>query len=288
MRTQTMIGKYRLSVPQSELYGCCRSIGRNAPLYSSGKHSYQLADSRSNMTTLADAVSAPSSMTTIKKGFAVFGGPGDKNKQHMLPAYQIILGLDRDVTVVDPNGRSHKSRAIIIKPLVPHLVRRTGQIIVIFIAPESNLAWSKQKDGSLGDIEELDVKKLPFEIGSSRSEIVKAYENLIESPRPSMDPRLQTALRLLDTNLQNFSIAEVASRAGLSNSRLRTLARKELGLPLSTWVMWRKMVEGNKALSDGLTLSEAAVVGGFSDQAHFCRTMQRMCGLTPKSARRIF
>jgi len=104
----------------------------------------------------------------------------------------------------------------------------------------------------------------------------------------SLDPRLVAALEYLNQNLDNPSILTAAKRSGLSRSRMRTLAREQLGVPLSIWVTWRKIVEANKALSAGANLSEAALAGCFADQAHFSRTMKRMLGVTPTKALQIY
>ena len=103
-----------------------------------------------------------------------------------------------------------------------------------------------------------------------------------------MDPRLLAVLEDLNQNLDNPSILNAAKRCGLSRSRIRTLAREQIGIPLSTWVMWRKLVKANKSLSLGANLSDAALAGHFADQAHFNRTMKRMFGVTPTQASRVY
>ena len=85
----------------------------------------------------------------------------------------------------------------------------------------------------------------------------------------------------LDQNLENPSILEAANRSGLSRSRVRTLAREQIGVPLSTWVTWRKLVKANKALSSGANLSDAALAGHFSDQAHMTTEFGRFAGRPP-------
>ena len=132
------------------------------------------------------------------------------------------------------------------------------------------------------------TEKLPFDETLDRSEIIEALDRLEQDSTNSLDPRLVAALEYLNQNLDNPSILTAAKRSGLSRSRMRTLAREQLGVPLSIWVTWRKIVEANKALSAGANLSEAALVGCFADQAHFSRTMKRMLGVTPTKALQIY
>lgn len=106
-------------------------------------------------------------------------------------------------------------------------------------------------------------------------------------PQPSreLDPRVSAALAWLSENPGAGAIAETARRVGLSESHLRALARSQLGLPLSTWLVWRKLERAAREFAQGAGLAEAAVAAGFADQAHCARTMRRMFGVTPGMAR---
>ena len=133
-----------------------------------------------------------------------------------------------------------------------------------------------------------DAEQLPINIRASRDDLIAALDTLNAMSIERLDPRLLAVLEDLNQNLENPSILEAAKRSGLSRSRVRTLAREQMGIPLSTWVMWRKLVKANKALSDGANLKDAALAGHFADQAHFNRTMKRMFGVTPTQASRAY
>ena len=130
--------------------------------------------------------------------------------------------------------------------------------------------------------------RLPFTAQSLPDEIINILDKLGQVSFERLDPRLLAVLEDLDRNLDNPSILNAANRTGLSRSRVRTLAREQIGVPLSTWVMWRKLVKANKALSLGANLSDAALAGHFADQAHFTRTMKRMFGVTPTQASQVY
>jgi AraC-like DNA-binding protein len=58
------------------------------------------------------------------------------------------------------------------------------------------------------------------------------------------------------------------------------LATQQLGVPLSKWVLWQAIrISAQSALS--MSLAEAALAGGFADQAHFTRSARKLFGLTP-------
>lgn len=101
---------------------------------------------------------------------------------------------------------------------------------------------------------------------------------------PVLDLRIDDVLRRLAAQPQ-LSISEAARACAVSKSRLRELARQQLGVPLSTWLVWRKLERSAREMARGANLADAATAGGFADQAHFARTMRRMFGITPGMAR---
>jgi len=134
-------------------------------------------------------------------------------------------------------------------------------------------------------IQELDRNTLPFELEDAGRIIIAKLDKVARQGSDSRDIRLVTALETLAENPGKVSIEDAAAIVELSVSRLRALAQKELGFPLSTWVLWRKLERAAQSLASGMDLAHAAIAGGFSDQAHFSRTMRRIFGITPMSAR---
>ncbi len=103
----------------------------------------------------------------------------------------------------------------------------------------------------------------------------------IAADRASFDRRLLCALDELAGDAGDRGAIERATKAsGLSEARLRALAKEEMGVPLSQWMLWRKLERGMRAIAAGQRLASAASHAGFADQAHFARTMKRMFGVT--------
>lgn len=99
-----------------------------------------------------------------------------------------------------------------------------------------------------------------------------------------LDPRLEAALLAAAQNPAPGAVTRAAASIGLSAPRLRALARAQMPVPLSQWLLWRKLELAGREISSGSRLAEAALAGGFADQAHLTRTMVRMFGVTPLSA----
>ncbi len=80
---------------------------------------------------------------------------------------------------------------------------------------------------------------------------------------------------------QAVTLAEVARAANLSPGRFRHLFVQETGMPLRTYVVWRRLLHVWTLVTQGETLSSAAHAAGFSDSAHLSRTARTMFGLPP-------
>ena len=96
------------------------------------------------------------------------------------------------------------------------------------------------------------------------------------------EPRVAGVLRYLEqAMLDEISIAALARQAGLSESRLRSLARKHLGCSLSQYVRWLAAWKIALYWQPEMTLTDAAHAAGFHDLAHASRTVNDMFGMSP-------
>jgi len=222
------------------------------------------------------------------KDYGAFFGEVDQNELHRNVAYQVVLGQECQVTIEDDRPAKYIGDIVLIKPLAKHKIQCDGPISLIYFSPSSKFVLCYLKHLNATDISVVRDDVLPFNCRSSSGQIIDSLNNIMESPKTVLDSRLVQALGDLEGDLQNASIAQTAKACDISRSRLRALAREQLGLPLSTWLIWKKLIKANKALYSGASLSEAALLGGFSDQAHFTRSMRRMFGVTPTNALKVF
>ena len=221
--------------------------------------------------------------------YAIFFPASSQNVFSHNVAFQIVLSVNHDINIVDEDSNEYSGRVILIKPLVKNKIKCDGQVTHLYLSPRLSIALDLESFVGEENIHVLkNAERLPLKATDSRDEIIGALDKLDKLSFEQLDSRLLAVLEDLNQNLDNPSILNAAKRCGLSRSRIRTLAREQIGIPLSTWVMWRKLVKANKSLSLGANLSDAALAGHFADQAHFNRTMKRMFGVTPTQATRVY
>ena len=111
-----------------------------------------------------------------------------------------------------------------------------------------------------------------------------------ESPRQSgMSTRqLRVLADFIESNLdQKLHLVDLASVAGISATRLKTLFRNSTGIPVHQYVIGRR-VEYARALmsTTRMPAGEIAVAAGLAHQSHMATTMRRILGYTPRDIAR--
>lgn len=218
------------------------------------------------------ADTAPS--LTISDGYAVYRGPVPGGGPiHRHGAFQIVVGGPAGVAMVDPAGTQHRGAALVVSPMAPHRILAIADLVTYFIEPHCLFADRLRRRYDAG------IAAAP-ELGELTEADVAAA---CRGQSQELDPRLVAALALLADD--HIALPAVAAELGLSPQRLRALARRELGMPLTRWRVWSRLRRAVEALQSGLPLADAALTAGFADQAHFTRQMREMLGLTPSVVR---
>lgn len=221
----------------------------------------------SAQATLHDSNSVPVPHFVVGEGYASYQGPAFDVVAHRHAAFQIAIAVHGEVVIVDSSGCRHCASALLVPPMVRHRMLAGTDLLTYFIEPHSAFADRLRETYGRGvtAVDELH--------GLRDEEILRTREP------SSLDPRLVEAMRTITR--PGCSMPEVAAQVGLSPQRLRALARLELGMPLLRWRVWVRLRLTAEALQEGRSLADAAIAGGFADQAHLTRWMREMMGLTP-------
>lgn len=162
--------------------------------------------------------------------------------------------------------------------LLPRLQMRDTRIEAIGWAVKADLEAATPSDSLYIDLlaNALAVRLIETASGSS------------PQPESRGEPKLSARqLRILtdfiESNLdQKLHLADLATVAGISVTRLKSLFRNSTGVPVHQYVI-RRRVEYARALlaTTAMSASEVAFAAGFSHQSHMTSTMRRLLGQTP-------
>lgn len=231
----------------------------------------------------------------IAEAFAVRAATAMESSQHAQHGAALIVGLDSDVTVIGPGGARCCGRTIVVPPDWPHAASCPGPTLGLIFDPEQapRLASYSRQHGGGFVLEGRPAARLHGAFVSHRTclpqpsvleGLARECSALLGQEAPGRGPdarvaRLLEALRDPDGEPQR-----VAAQTRLSPAHLQALFVRDVGLPLRTFRLWRRLLVAlvEFSRSDATSGAHAA---GFADLAHFSRTCRRMLGYSPTTLR---
>jgi AraC-like DNA-binding protein len=227
------------------------------------------------------------------------GGGSAAIAPHAHYAIQIAIGMPAGLRVqFGLRDEWQRCAAALIPSRITHSIDVTecDWSAVIFVEPET--AEGRSLSARLGgtphciDTSPLEssiarlekawrVDRTPQAVERACRALVRELAGTDAAPEPS-DPRILCAIAHIAARIDEApSLEEVARLVHLSPSRFRHLFVAETGMPMRTYVLWRRLLHVWSLLMRGETLTSAAHAAGFADSAHLSRTARTMFGLPP-------
>jgi AraC-like DNA-binding protein len=231
-------------------------------------------------------------------------GPGFTSTLHRHHCVHLLMAVHGTLRIRGgPRQRWLRCGAALVRPDAPHEVdAHDATVLIAFVEPESPLgaALSAHIDRAIAPVPERDLARWRRAICPPSTGQVPALsrphietwlrDSLLRERRPAkVHPRVNRVLRHLRERLgsgEDLSLTTLAGIAGLSESRLMHAFTESLGIALRPYILWLRVQRACAELSNGASVTEAAVRAGFSDAAHLSRTFRRMLGTTPSAIAR--
>lgn len=221
---------------------------------------------------------------------------------HAHYAIQVVVGMPGGLRVqLGRRGEWQPCAAALVPSLAVHSIDVTdcGWSTVIFVEPETveGRALSARLAGRpevlaaaavAADGERLGhAWQVAQDAGLVRDACVHLVHALAgTTARTPSDARVLAAIAFIGQSADRaLSLDEVAAVAHLSPSRFRHLFVEQTGMPLRSYLLWRRLLRVWTLLTQGESLSGAAHGAGFADSAHLSRTARSMFGVTPSTLR---
>jgi AraC-like DNA-binding protein len=204
----------------------------------------------------------------IGSAFALFRGRvADDTALHKHYAAQLVYGEEDIVRIERASGAISIGRELFVPSNESHrLFAASSPTRILFFEP-----GALQQDNA--------VELLKTLLRSPTWHIVTWSDHLAFPP--TTEPRIRSALDHLVHHLDRpIGATELAATADLSRSRFMALFSRELGIPVRRYILWLRLKQAATALAGGTTVTQAAHAAGFSDLAHFSRTMRATFGVT--------
>lgn len=229
---------------------------------------------------------------------AVYLGPAANLSAHRNAVGVIALGLEGPFGVAEspgtPSGKYRMCRSVIIPPnTLHHFADTRGLMGFIYVDALSR---------DLRQLGESAAERLPhagFDL-ADEAPLIEALRGLaagsiawqaarvvlerllLGNDDAPVDRRVASALSLLHSHPgERVSLGSLASRAGLSESRLRRLFKAATGVPLRRYRIWVAMRMAIQSLARGASITTSAMDAGFASSAHFSTAFREMFGMEP-------
>jgi len=226
----------------------------------------------------------------LHKFYTLFYGHYFDNTEHKHHAIQWCCGSYGELEF-SLNGKKAEGRSFLIAPDCSHkIIRGHGELFLLFLDPDTAVGqniinkylkseYSVQTDLSLMS-ENIFAPLTASEVMIIAKQLFKELDAIQKAP---FDPRITKSLEFIDQNHDNhIKIPEIADEVCLSISRLQHLFKDNVGIPIQSYLVWKRVVKAVQLIKQSKDLTSIAYEAGFSDSAHFSRTFKKMFGVNLK------
>ncbi|WP_437967890.1 helix-turn-helix domain-containing protein [Sorangium sp. So ce260] len=233
----------------------------------------------------------------ITDAFASRASTSTASTLHAQHGALLAVGLDSDVTVTGPGGARVRARVLVVPPDVAHAVACPGPSLGILYDPEvvpHVAAYARRRAGAFAVEGRLGARLgealLAHRASLGRADVLDGLAREAaawlarEAEARAPDGRVA---RVLEALRDPTADPRLAVPPRVSPAHLRALFARDVGLPIRTFRLWRRLLTALSALSAlaRVDATSAAHAAGFADLAHFSRTCRRMLGYSPTDLR---
>ena len=235
----------------------------------------------------------------IWKDIRLFRGSNNRTViEHKHPVIQFVVASNGEfMTRVQQTNKWIKKKGLLIKPNHPHQCDATNvPIISMDIEPDSAFGTAilanSFDNGPILDYPSENFKKIDFKNidclikAQHWNDVYNYLKDIFLLPNiqqvKNRDKRIDSVVVYIHENIQEtLSTEKLMQVAYLSESRMLHMFKEQLGLPIRNYILWYRLKVAFEKAMKGSSLTSAAHMAGFSDQAHFTRTCTKMIGIPP-------
>jgi AraC-like DNA-binding protein len=218
---------------------------------------------------------------------------------HYHYAVQLVVSLDKPYRTILDHQEVDSTRGFLIDSHVPHACQSADATVLVISIDATSIRGkllkqqlSNRKFALLNEI--FSIKEINRFSESywkycqgTNTEFDPLYliQSLCEGKNDatSFDERSLAAINFIHQHInETIQLNDIATYVNLSESRLRHSFSEQVGIPITSYILWTRMkIALREMLKPDVTLSKAAQQANFSDHAHLTRTFQRMFGVSP-------
>jgi AraC-like DNA-binding protein len=228
----------------------------------------------------------------IADSFAARASTSARSTLHAQHGAGVFVALEADVAIAAADGTRAVGRVVIVPPDVAHTVDSPAPSLGVLFDPERLplLAGFARQRGAPFVLDGALAQRIHGAVRAERSSLFSAgtLDGLareiaarLVGPAARPDRRVAAAVEAL----RDASRDAAVDATKISPAHLRELFRRDVGISMRTFRLWRRLMLALAAYSASGDATGAAHAAGFADLAHFSRTCRRMLGYSPSLLR---
>ena len=213
----------------------------------------------------------------VSTDFAIYRGFLNPNASHSHNTLQLTISSKKTFDVLLEN-KIIECKSIQINKKVKHqIITNNSELITLLFEPTINCEYKFYPNfdkyiifNNIGDVERsVFANNLKY-----ITEMLLSYGEFVP-----LDNRIQKILNHINKEENcKHSLGYFAEWLSLSESRISHLFKKEVGVSLKYYLLWKRLLFAIDSLRSSRPLTEIALDCGFSDLSHLSRTFKRFFG----------
>ncbi len=238
----------------------------------------------------------------VWNGLSAFWGTAFDTSPHRHDTLQLVFDIDKTFLLKDKfNDWKAYSSAIIRAHHLHQLDSNNSIQLFVYLDKDSEYAQKLTakflRDCDINDLKNSDIGKISTDffkrllILSDCEQLFQGFltiiEHLINFEKPiQKDERITKAIVFIISKTKPFRVKEVADHVHLSESRLRSLFKKQVGQPIQSFMLWIKVITSLNLVLKGKPITSTAYDVGFWDASHMNRSYKEILGVAPSTLKK--
>lgn len=214
----------------------------------------------------------------------------NKTASHKHPSMHLFYSREGCKIMVDQ--KEIQGNIILLKPNIRHAIDESHNCdFFLLLDPTSTIA-KQLSDKYLTNQDSYSITGrfddiTGHMISSSDQDTIQLVDHVLLNMGISIacadttDSRIKEVIsKIVSGEWLNYHVNEIAEASFLSESRLTHLFKDEVGIPLKSYLLIRKMEHAYRIVSSGGNVTDAALESGFASSAHLAYTCKALTGIS--------
>ena len=228
----------------------------------------------------------PVELFNIEKGYYVFSKGNYETEKHAHYAIEIVCCTSGSFNITTGLSEYTNLKSVIIPSNLPHSFSCiNAECNLLFLDPLSDIGIYFLQQYNLASQKSVIVNSAGLDQFHNKGafDIALMLDKAKTNSTGQTDFRISACIETVNALVadQKLTVSQLAKASFLSGSRLAHLFKKQLGISVHQYILWKKILLAVLKSREGYSLTECAHYVGFSDSSHFNKVFYKMFGVTP-------